>query len=168
MAEQSRNKEWFAGVFNQYYATVRNYLYYLSGDIEWSEDRVQDVFLLVWEKRMAVREETLKQFLYTIARNFFLKDTRKRKYHLQFINGQTDNTDFESPEFKLEMKEFDQKLQEAIASLPEKCRSIFLMNRIDKMPYREIAVLLGVTEKAIEKQMSKALSLLRVRIANNL
>ncbi len=164
MTYQSRNREWFTGVFNQYYDYIRNYLYYLSGDMQWSEDLVQDVFLQVWEKRFDIREETIKPFLYVVARNFFLKDARKKKYALEFISTQDNFTDYESPEYKLEMDEFHRKLQKAIAGLPEKCRSIYLMNRIDKLTYKQIAVNLSVSEKAIEKQMSKALDLLRINL----
>jgi RNA polymerase sigma-70 factor (ECF subfamily) len=59
------------------------------------------------------------------------------------------------------MKEFDEQLQKAIASLPEKCRTIYLMSRMDGKTYTEIAENLGVSIKAVEKQISKALSIFR-------
>ncbi len=167
MTYQSRNREWFTGVFNQYYDYIRNYLYYLSGDMEWSEDLVQDVFMQVWEKRLTIRDETIKPFLYVVARNFFLKDSRRRNYALKFLSTQDDFTDHESPEYKMEMEEFQLKLQQAIGKLPEKCRTIYLMNRIDKLTYKQIAAYLSVSDKAIEKQMSKALDLLRENLGRS-
>jgi RNA polymerase sigma-70 factor (family 1) len=168
MVSQSKNREWFVDVFKQYYDYIRNYLYYLSGDIEWSEDLVQDVFTQLWEKRFTVRDETIKPFLYVLARNYYLKDLRRRNYALKFISTQNQFTDHEAPDYKMEMDEFHQKLQKAISDLPEKCRSIYLMNRIDKLTYRQIAENLSVSEKAIEKQMSKALLILRSKLGMNI
>ncbi len=62
------------------------------------------------------------------------------------------------------MKEFDKKLQHALSELPEKSRTIFLMHRVDGLTYREIAESFEVSVKAIEKQMSKALSLLNEKL----
>ena len=54
-------------------------------------------------------------------------------------------------------KEFRLKLETVISNLPEKQREAFLMNRIDKLTYKEIALRLEVSETAIEKRISKAL-----------
>ena len=68
--------------------------------------------------------------------------------------------------FLFEEKEFMKKLQDAIAILPEKQREVFLLNRIDKMTYKEIAVLLNLSVKAVEKRMHNALIVLREKIGN--
>lgn len=44
-------KIWFQKVFDDHYDYIRNYLYYLSGDMDLSDDLVQDVFLKLWEER---------------------------------------------------------------------------------------------------------------------
>ena len=54
----------------------------------------------------------------------------------------------------------------AIASLPEGQREVFLLNRMDQMTYKEIAEFLGVSQKAVEKRMHKALVKLRKTIKN--
>lgn len=154
-------REWFRKVFEENYEYILNYLFYLSGDTKVSEDLAQDVFLQLWESRESVRNETIRPFLFTIARNDFLKSTRRAKYDLRFKSGWFETLDNESPEFITEMKEFDDRLQKAIASLPEKCRVVYLMSRMDDLTYNDIASNLGVSVKAVEKQMSKALSLLR-------
>ena len=60
----------------------------------------------------------------------------------------------------MELKEFDFRLQKAIADLEERNRLVFLMNRIDGMTYNEIAGSIGLTVKAVEKRMKKALDYL--------
>ena len=153
--------EWFKDIFDKNYNYIRNYLVYLSGDIRLSEDITQDVFLQLWETRMNIREETIRAYLFTIARNNFLKSKRHRKYDLKFRSTYYEDIDNKSPEFMMELKEYDLKLQKVIAGLPDKCRTVFLMNRIAGMTYREIAQNSGVTVKGVEKQMSRALAILR-------
>ena len=161
MKMETGTEIWFKGVFDENYEYIRNYLFYLSGDIKLAEDLVQDVFLRLWEKRSSVKNESVRAFLFTIARNDFLKNRRQNKYDLKFRSTYFEQVENKSPEYLLELKEFDQKLQKAIAGMPEKCRVIYLMNRIDEMTYAEIAGSLKVSVKAVEKQMSKALRILQ-------
>ena len=155
------SKEWFKDIFDKNYESIRNYLFYLSGDTNLTEDLIQDLFLQLWENRLKVKDETVRSYLFTIARNCFFKARRRQKYDLKFRSAYLEQIEKKSPEFILEMKELDAMIQGAIATLPEKCRVIFLMHRIDGVTYREIAKNLEISEKTVEKQMSKALSILR-------
>jgi len=161
MKVETGTESWFKEVFDKNYEYIRNYLFYLSGDVKLAEDLVQDVFLQLWEKRESIKNETVRAFLFTIARNSFLKSLRRNKYDLKFQSTYFEQVEKESPQFLLELKEFDEKLQKTISGLPEKCRIVYLMSRIDEMTYPQIAESLKVSVKAIEKQMSKALSILR-------
>jgi RNA polymerase sigma-70 factor (ECF subfamily) len=64
----------------------------------------------------------------------------------------------------LEEQEYKEKLERALAALPENQRTTFLLNRIDGKKYAEIADMEGVSVKAIEKRMHLALKSLRERI----
>ena len=153
--------DWFKGIFDRNYEYIRNYLYYLSGDMNLAEDLAQDVFMTLWEKRSYIKDETVRPLLFTIARNCFLKNRRHENYDLKFRSTYFEEFESKSPEYLIELKEFDKKLQETIANLPGKCRPVFLMNRIDGMTYREIANYTGVSIKTVEKHMKKALTFLR-------
>jgi RNA polymerase sigma-70 factor (ECF subfamily) len=61
----------------------------------------------------------------------------------------------------MEEKQFREKLERALDSLPENQRTTFLLNRVDGMKYAEIAEMEGVSVKAIEKRMHLALQSLR-------
>lgn len=161
MTQDKNDVDWFKQVFNDHFEYIRNFLYYLSGNITLSEDLTQDVFLVLWEEHRKIRKETVRAFLYTVARNQYFKHHRKTKINLSFINSLMLEQNNESPEFILEMKEFDRKLQQAISEIPEKTRIIFLMSRIDRMTYAEIAENLKISAKAVEKHMTKALKLLK-------
>ena len=157
---------WFHEVFNEQYVAVRNYLYYLSADMELSEDLAQDVFFKLWEKQHGIDERTVKPLLFTIARNLYFNHHKRKALAFKFTNSYIESIERESPEYLLEMKEFDQKLQHELSMLPEKCRTFFLLNRIDGMKYHEIATAMKVSEKAVEKQISKALKILKEKFGH--
>ncbi len=158
----------FRKLFDDYYESVRNYLYYLSGDMELSEDLAQDVFLKLWEKKPKLEEKTIKPLLFTIARNLYFNQHKRKILAFRFVNSYLEKIEKESPEFLLEVKEFDQKLQDAMGQLPEKCRTYFLLNRIDGFKYHEIAENMAVSEKAVEKQISKAMKILKAKLNRKL
>lgn len=154
-------QEVFQSLFDNYYEAIRNFLYYKSGDIEQAEDLTQEAFLILWKKRESINPEKAKSYLYTIANNLFLNELKHQKVVLRFQQQPVSNVVFESPQFMMEEEEFKHKLEKAISDLPEKNRSVFLMNRVEKMTYKEIADRLGLSVKAVEKRMHKALMELR-------
>ncbi len=159
-----RTEEWFRKVFSTTYDPLRNYLYYLSGDIHWADDAIQELFLKLWEKRDILREETLVPWLYAAGRNLFLKHKRHDAVHLKFVKTTEKEEPWEEGPSIAEREEFDVRLQSVISDMPERCRTIFLMSRMDEMTNPEIASRLGVTVKAVEKQMTKALKILRLKL----
>jgi len=151
----------FEHIFQSHYETIRNYIYYKSGSIDEAEDIAQEAFLKIWEKRETIIHSTVKSLLYTIAGNIFLNRWQHRNVEIQFALQYVSEETSSTPEYDLEMKEFDEKLQVALSALTEKNRIVFLMNRIDRMTYQEIANTLNISIKAVEKRMNKALTFLR-------
>ena len=115
----------------------------------------------MWENCAKVTLEKAKSFVYTIANNLFLNKVKRKAVELKFEQYVSIKEDTHDPQFELEKKEFHAKLERAISELPEDQRIVFLMNRIDKKKYREIAEELGLSVKAVEKRMHKALVQLR-------
>jgi RNA polymerase sigma-70 factor (family 1) len=157
-------KQEFKEIFDALYDPIKNFIYYKTSDIELAEDIAQETFLKVWEKRDTVKKETIKPFLYTIANNIFINKIQQNKVNFKFVNSQKSKNHVESPEYELEMKEFDKKLQNTLSMLSEKNRVVFLMNRIDGMTYAEIAKNIGISVKAVEKRMQNSLAYLRKQI----
>ncbi len=154
----------YIDLFNQLYSPIKNFIYYKTGDIELADDIAQDTFIKIWEKRNEIRNETVKSLLYTIAGNLCKNRFEHQQVVFEFANNFQQTETSVSPEFELELKEFNDKLQNAIGKLNDKNRVVFLMNRIDGLTYKQIADNLGLSQKAIEKRMKNALDELKKTI----
>ena len=162
-------EEVFEPFFRKHAKMLRNYLYYKFGDEDQAEDVVQETFVKLWNNCTKVPLEKAKSYIYTVATNLSTSikrhDKVKLKYEAHFISENKDRT-HESPEFLTLEKEFMDKLTGAIASLPERQREAYLLNRVEKKTYNEIAEIMEVSVKAIEKLMHKALLKLRDEIGD--
>ena len=136
-------------------------MYYRTGNAAKAEDLVQEAFVRLWKNCAKVVMEKAKSFLFSVANNLFLDGVKHQKVVLKFQQLGGSSSTNQSPEYLLEEKEFQQRLENAIQGLTEKQRTVFLLNRIDKMTYKEIAAHLDVSVKAVEKLMHKALVQLR-------
>jgi RNA polymerase sigma factor (sigma-70 family) len=162
------DQEQFDMFFIKWYKPIRNFVYYKIGDVYVAEDIAQDTFLKIWEIRETIDPEKVKSLAYTIANNLTINKIERKKVLFKFLNSNHLQHLSSSPEYELEMKEFDIQLQRALADLDERNRIVFLMNRIDEMTYNQIAEHLGLTVKAIEKRMEKALVHLRKRVSKKI
>ena len=72
----------------------------------------------------------------------------------------------QTPEAELALldEDINNALQEAIDKLPERCREIFVLSKMDEMSNKEIAEHLNISVKTVEIQMTKALSRLRMEL----
>jgi RNA polymerase sigma-70 factor (family 1) len=154
----------YAKLHKEHGRSIRNFIYYKCGDLEQAEDIVQEAYIKLWENCKNIVIEKAKSFLYTVAQRLFINDVRHKKVELNFIKGKNTEKNNQDPSFIFMEDEFKERLEKAISDLPEKQREVFLMNRIDKMSYEEIATLLEISVKAVEKRMHNALGTLKDRI----
>ncbi|MEM6770462.1 MAG: sigma-70 family RNA polymerase sigma factor, partial [Bacteroidota bacterium] len=123
-----------------------------------AEDLMQDAFLKLWDNCAAVTPEKAKPFVFRVAENLFFNKTAHQQVVLKFNRRQTKlSAVSESPQDLLEGQEFKLKLERAIAALPDGAREVFLLSRLEGLKYREIAELLDISVKAVEKRMHRAL-----------
>jgi RNA polymerase sigma-70 factor (family 1) len=173
MKEENQNKKLctdivFRSVFDSNFKVLRNFLVYkFRGDIESAEDIAQNAFVKLWENCAIIQPEQAKSFLYTTAIRISLNTIKHNhvvsNFELQF---KPKSSHKESPEFLMEETELKTQLEKAINDLPEKQRTVFLMNRLENQSYTEIAASLDLSVKAIEKRMHQALMSLR-KVVNN-
>ncbi|MES2484448.1 MAG: RNA polymerase sigma-70 factor [Bacteroidota bacterium] len=157
----------FAAFFRSNAKALRNYLYYKFGNEAQADDVTQEAFIKLWENCANVPPEKAKSFLYTVANNTTLNHIAHQKVVLEYakkVPGK--HTDHEAPDYIMEEEQFKVKLQKAIDKLSEAQRTAFLLNRIEGKKYHEIADMLGISVKAVEKRIHGALLELRKEIDN--
>lgn len=153
-------REEFKDIFNQHFDSVRNYIYYRSGDAETATDIAQETFLRVWEKQPPDTSH-ITGLLFKIANDQFISLYRRQQVMIRFRLNSRPFHHEKSPEENLLFEELKDRYELALASLPEKQRTVFLMSRIEELKYHEIAERCGLSVKAVEKRMNLALSHLK-------
>lgn len=151
----------YTHIFKNYATTLFRYLFYKTGNKQQAEDLTQEAFTRLWHNCATVVFDTANSYVFRIANNLLTNEFKHQKVVLKHEEQPQKDRTNENPEYLLEEKELRQQLEDAIAALPEKQRVVFLLSRIDKKTYREIAQVLGISKQAVEKRIYKALASLR-------
>jgi len=151
----------FASIFEKYSKNLHDFLYYKFGEAYNPKDHVQDAFVKLWENCGKIVPSKAKSFLFTVANNLTLNATAHKKVVLKYHQVKPKHYTNETPEFVMESNEYMQKLQTALSNLSEAQRTAFMLNRIEGKKHREIAELLEISQKAVEKRIYGALKKLR-------
>lgn len=152
----------FNNIFKTHSKAIFNFLVFNYQDKQLAEDVVQDAYIMLWKNCSKVPVDKAKSYLYTVAKNKIIDAYRSKQTAKKYANNEVGNTvEKQTPMFILEEKEFHKELNLVLAKMPEKYRVPFLLNRIDKKKYKEIAELLNTTVKAVEKRMYNALEFLQ-------
>jgi len=144
-----------------HFSAIRNYVFYRSGNTDVATDIAQETFLKIWEKQHSIQTETAKSLLYKIAGDLFVSHYRKEKRSFNFFSHFVFDEDGQTPEDALAFKQLKETYKKALEKMPEKQRTVFLMSRAENLKYTEIAEILGIGVKAVEKRMNYALKHLR-------
>ncbi|MBU3822688.1 sigma-70 family RNA polymerase sigma factor [Flavobacteriaceae bacterium XHP0103] len=151
----------FSSIFNKYSKDLHNFLYYKFGEMLNPKDKVQEAFVKLWENCAKVSPEKAKSFVFTTANNLMLNEAAHQKVVLKYQQTKPKAHTNESPEFLLREKEYMDKLQKALANLTDAQREAFMMNRVEGKRFKEIAAILDISTKAVEKRIYGALEKLR-------
>ncbi|PSL44282.1 RNA polymerase sigma-70 factor (ECF subfamily) [Chitinophaga niastensis] len=156
--------EQFHIIFEQHYNPLCNYALTFVKSEQASEDIVQEVFMKIWENgENIIRADGIRYYLFTAVRNNSLTYLRKAGKHPVVALTDEDVVE-EQLLFSGEViKEVDYRaaLNNAISTLPPKCRDVFIMSRVSKLSYQQIATSQGISIKTVENQIGKALKMLR-------
>ena len=152
-------------LFRRHYPSLCRVAIRLVRDEAAAEDIVQDFFASLWTKRVRLPEEppSVGPYLRTAVRNRslnFLRDQKRIPSSDEEMPDLAADRTLE-PGVALEKDEQRQRINHAIDRLPERCRLIFVMSKIEHMSQREIADALGISVKTVENQMTRAYKFLR-------
>ena len=154
------NETAFRRLFEHYYQKLFHLALFFLHSKEFAEECVSDVFVILWRKRELFREvDDVEKYLYTTVKNQALHYIRRDKtldneylelYEVEAIEEE------DNPEKALLQHEQVELIQAAIYSLPEKCREVFRLVMQGDLKHREIAELLGISEKTVEAHVASA------------
>jgi RNA polymerase sigma-70 factor (ECF subfamily) len=125
-----------------------------------AEEVVSDVFLSIWNSRKQLPGiPNFDSYIYSIARNRAISHYRLQ--HMETVELKEREVDLffrtdTTPEDELIAKEDIDRLNAAINSLPDKCRTVFKLVREDKLKYREVATILDISVKTVEAHLAIA------------
>tara|TARA_R110002049_G_scaffold80832_4_gene205543 strand:+ start:78 stop:599 length:522 start_codon:yes stop_codon:yes gene_type:complete len=158
-------ESYFSSFYLEHIQAANNFAFYKCGDSAASLDYVQDAFAKIWENCSKIDFTKAKTYLFTTVNNLFLNTMRHQKVVMSYAKEAPylDKTNL-SPEYLMEEDEFKNKLMAVIQDLNEDQRDVFLLNRIEDKKYREIAEMLDISQKTVEKRMSAALKILRKKL----
>jgi len=156
----------FDELFRTHSKNLHDFLYYKYGQGNSPDDLVQEAFVKLWDNCHKVSLEKAKSFLFTVANNLMLNELSKKKTVISYAKDKPKGHTIESPEYIMEENEYMDRLQDAIESLTEEQRVAFLLNRIEGKKHKEIAEMLGISRKAVEKRIYKALDKIRKQIGD--
>lgn len=133
---------------------------------ELAEEVIQDVFMMVWEKRSSLAGiRHLKWYLYACVRNGSMLQLRKsrRREEVILAGGELPpHSGGGTPEDLMITAEAMEKINQAIEALPPRCHLIFSLVKMDGFKYREVAALLDLSLKTVENQLTIALKKIRM------
>lgn len=174
----------FTQLVSKYKNSITNYLSALVGDYEVAVDLAQETFLRVY--RNIGRYSHFYQFstwIYRIATNLAIDEMRYRRrrgrvFYRNIWGGraadQSDPQNLEisdvrkGPGDEILRKESGRVLRDAIRSLPEKYRIVFIMKEIQDMPYESIADALSCSAGTVKSRLHRARELLQRKLEHYL
>ncbi len=158
---KSGDKKAFDLLFLSYYKGLCGFACTFLNDSDEAEEAVQKTFIRLWEKRKnVIAPDNPKAFLFKSVYFESMKMLRHKTIHENHISEYV-------RKFKLNSEETDDYsfflpyLHKAVEKLPEKCRQIFILNKLEGLTQKEIAEYLEISAKTVENQIAIAVSKLR-------
>ncbi|MCD8044577.1 MAG: RNA polymerase sigma-70 factor [Tannerellaceae bacterium] len=153
------------GAFNRfvniYTSPLLKYAYGIIENKESAEEIVSDVFLEVWKNREQLHTiENIKSWLFVITYRKAISYLRKESGKTAVSFEEIDHfmmAPILSPDEEMISKEKIEQINQAIEKLPPKCKHVFYLAKIERMPYKEIADILNISVKTINNHIAYAL-----------
>ena len=161
---KKRDKDAFAAVYQKYH----RYLYLLAvkylKDAQLAEDAVQHVFVKLWETTKNIEIEiNLKNYLYTMTKNYILNTIRdhKEEISLSYANAQIDIPGQDDIIKALEDKQMKSILYQGVESLPPQKKEVCLRKLETTDSNQQIADKMGISVHTVKSHYQESVKILR-------
>jgi RNA polymerase sigma-70 factor (ECF subfamily) len=172
----------FRVLLERYRRPIYNFIFRSVRDRSHAEELHQEVFLRVVQRSSEFKGESkFSTWLYTIARNLCIDHSRKMSFRrhksldapTRSASGEDDGRSLldrirgkDLPADRTAIsQELSARIAEAVETLPEEQREVFLMRQVEHMPFKEIANVVGVPENTVKSRMRYALERLQEALA---
>ncbi len=144
----------FEELYERYANDVYRFAYWLCGNPDDAKDITSETFVRLWTSENETRLESVKGYLFTIARNLHLQQLRKKKRFTP-INEENAGTTHQTEQLTEDRSELEQTLT-ALDTLSEIDRTVLIMRAQDELPYDEIATATGLSISAVKVKIFRA------------
>jgi RNA polymerase sigma-70 factor (ECF subfamily) len=143
----------FQDLYEAYANDAYRFAFWLSGDRLDAEDITSEMFIRAWVHNGSIRTETLKAYLFTIARNVYLEQLRKSGNHVALNDIYPDPGP--EPDKVFESQFMLGEVQRVLQTLPEVDRVAFILRVQHELPYAEIARVLELSLSAAKVKVHR-------------
>ena len=169
---KNSDKTAFQKLFYNFHDTLFRFVAYRVQDSDLAEDITQETFLRVWKTRKSlIPEKSFFSIKASISTNLCYDHFR----HVEVRNRHEDQipqfgkSHFDDPEAVNQAEMLQEEIQKIInEKLPDKCRAIFILSRIENRSNPEIAEILDLSTRTVENQIYRALKILKKNLKNYL
>ncbi len=155
----------FTAMFQRYWLTLYKTVLKYVKDAETAEEIIHDLFLNIWNRRTYLTIHDFNKYLKAAARYKVFAHLKKHKTataeYREFINDGTEMYALNHAHDKLIYQELENQLIDHLKSLPDRCREIFFLSRLQQLDNSEIAAKLGISKRSVENQITRALQCVR-------
>ena len=162
----SRLGKTLENIFHQFYSPLCNYASKIVNDDFVAEDIVQSLFIQLHEKNKWNKIANIEGYLLRSVRfkciDYLRKVTRAKFVAIDELSDLTVGSPYEITE-----EDIEPLFHYYAAKLPPKTREVFLLSRVSRLTYKEIADELNISVKTVENQMGRALKKMKELLKNN-
>ena len=154
----------FHALFDRYYPRTVRFLQDFTHDRDTAEDLAQELFVKLWMHRdMLPGVRSLNAYIYRMARNAAINSLRNRGRNIPLTAAPAVSDPVLSEE-EYYMREKELLIELTVAQLPDKCRQVFRMSRMEGLDNEEIARRLAIAKKTVENHLNIALKRIRATL----
>ncbi len=158
----------FAVIYNRYFQRLYNYTYRMLKEPELCKDIVQETFVQIWHRRREQQIRSLGLYLHAVVRFQAYKAIRSQRIHEDIVMVLDHLAADYSVESRLTGKDMLNVFYEGVSRLPERCRSVFHLSRVEQLSNSDIAIRLSIAPKTVVNQLTIALQRLRVSFKDHI
>lgn len=144
----------FDGLYREHAPHVWRYVRHLSGDPALADDVTAETFVRVWQTRDTLRHQTIRAFLFAIARNLFLSGVRVdwRRAALEDVHADP----APDPEMRAQARDDAARLERALAALAPADREPLVLRAVEGLSYEAIGQVMDLPPGTAKVRVHRA------------